>query len=67
MQPELTNGDLRPEDVAPVLVALGYTPSDAEVREVAVRLNALLDGLRKLDAFEVDHVEPAPGLHQDPR
>jgi Asp-tRNA(Asn)/Glu-tRNA(Gln) amidotransferase C subunit len=52
--------DLTKAQVASLLTLHGYTVPEPDLSEIVHRVNALIDGLKQLDALDVYHVEPLP-------
>lgn len=50
--------DYTKEQAVALLQSLGYDVPEPDLTEVVHRVNALMDGLRELDALDVFHIEP---------
>ncbi len=56
-------GLLQPEDIRKLLAAQDFVAgSDAELEEITHRVNALMEGIRRLDHLGMNDTEPWPTL-----
>ena len=52
--------DFTREEIRSQLNMQGFDPPEPEFTEVVYRINALIEGLKKLDDLDVYHIEPWP-------
>jgi hypothetical protein len=52
--------DFTREEIRSQLNMQGFDPPEPEFTEVVYRINALIEGLKKLDELDVYHIEPWP-------
>ena len=52
--------DFTHEEIRSQLNMQGFDPPEPEFTEVVYRINALIEGLKKLDDLDVYHIEPWP-------